>query len=197
MNILNIHESNYWRKLIQGEQESFQYFYVKYVDDLFSFGMKFLQEEEAVKDAIHDLFLDLYIYRKKLSLEVNVKYYLLFSLKRKLIANKKQSVFKLGGNTGTVYFPKEFQHSQEEDYIDRESHAAFQEVFKVEINALSERQKEAIYLKYSQDLSYEEIASIMGVNVATCRTLIYRAIKQLRSKIKFAQLAKSFDLILN
>lgn len=197
MKKLDIHDSVNWRKLILGEQESFRYFYEKYVDDLFSFGMKFLQEEDAVKDAIHDLFLDLYNYREKLSHEVNVKYYLLFSLKRKLITNKKQSVFKLNGNTGTVYFSEEYQISQEEEYIDYESNASFQEVFKVEINALSERQKEAIYLKYSQDLSYEEIASIMGVNIATCRTLIYRAIKQLRSRIKFAQLAKSFDLILN
>jgi RNA polymerase sigma factor (sigma-70 family) len=197
MKRLDIHESIQWRKLTLGDQESFRFFYEKYVDDLFSFGMKFLQEEDAVKDAIHDLFLDLYTYREKISHEVNVKYYLLFSLKRKLIANKKQSVFKLSGNTGTVYISEEFQNSQEEVYIDRESHSEIQEVFKVEINALSERQKEAIYLKYSQDLSYEEIASIMGVNVATCRTLIYRAIKQLRSRIKFSQLAKSFDLILN
>ena len=48
------------------------------------------------------------------------------------------------------------------------------------MESLSDRQREAIYLKYTNDFSYEEIAEILNIDVASSRTLIYRSIKKIR-----------------
>ena len=46
--------------------------------------------------------------------------------------------------------------------------------------ALSERQREAILLRYQRDLSDEEIGEILGLSASGVRTLVSRALKTLR-----------------
>jgi RNA polymerase sigma-70 factor (ECF subfamily) len=48
------------------------------------------------------------------------------------------------------------------------------------INQLSNRQKEIVYLKLYQQLSYEEVSEIMQINYQAARNLFYQAIKSLR-----------------
>ncbi|MEQ9287163.1 MAG: sigma factor-like helix-turn-helix DNA-binding protein [Cyclobacteriaceae bacterium] len=47
---------------------------------------------------------------------------------------------------------------------------------------LTKRQKQAIYYFYYEDLSYEEVSEIMGLNnVKSTRNLVYKAINILKS----------------
>ena len=48
------------------------------------------------------------------------------------------------------------------------------------INQLPNRQKEIVYLKLYQRLSYEEVSEIMQINYQAARNLFYQAIKSLR-----------------
>jgi DNA-directed RNA polymerase specialized sigma24 family protein len=49
---------------------------------------------------------------------------------------------------------------------------------------LTERQKEAIFLRFYENMEYEQIASLMALKeVKNARTLIYRAIEVLRCNI--------------
>ena len=45
---------------------------------------------------------------------------------------------------------------------------------------LSNRQKEIIYLKYYQELSYDEVSEIMNINYQVARNLLYQSIKSLK-----------------
>jgi RNA polymerase sigma-70 factor (ECF subfamily) len=49
------------------------------------------------------------------------------------------------------------------------------------LERLSSRQKEIIYLKYYQNLSYEEVSEIMNINYQVARNLLYQAIKSLKT----------------
>ncbi len=51
------------------------------------------------------------------------------------------------------------------------------------INALAQlsaRQKEIIYLKFYQNLSYEEVSDIMNINYQVARNLLSQAIKTMK-----------------
>jgi RNA polymerase sigma-70 factor (ECF subfamily) len=48
------------------------------------------------------------------------------------------------------------------------------------IDQLSNRQKEIIYLKFYQNLSYEEVSEIMNINYQVARNLLHQAIKAMR-----------------
>ena len=45
---------------------------------------------------------------------------------------------------------------------------------------LTDRQREIIFLKYSKNLSYEEIGEILGINYQSIRNLTHRAVSELR-----------------
>ena len=50
---------------------------------------------------------------------------------------------------------------------------------------LTQRQKEAVYLRFYENASYEEIAAVMSLKeVKYARTLIYRALDVLRASIR-------------
>jgi RNA polymerase sigma-70 factor (ECF subfamily) len=51
------------------------------------------------------------------------------------------------------------------------------------IEELSSRQKEIIYLKFHQNLGYEEVSEIMNINYQAARNLVYQAIKVLKKII--------------
>jgi RNA polymerase sigma factor (sigma-70 family) len=52
------------------------------------------------------------------------------------------------------------------------------------VEQLSNRQKEVVFLKFYQNLSYEEIARILGISTKATYKLVARAIIQLRKVYK-------------
>jgi len=56
------------------------------------------------------------------------------------------------------------------------------------INQLSDRQKEAIYLRYHQGLSVEQVAEVLNLNYQSTKNLLHRAILQLRKDFPISAL---------
>jgi DNA-directed RNA polymerase specialized sigma24 family protein len=48
------------------------------------------------------------------------------------------------------------------------------------LEKLSKRQREAIYLRFHQEMEYEDIAGIMAINYHSAVNLVYEALKFLR-----------------
>lgn len=155
--------------------------YDLYVDELFAYGLQFSSDKSQVMDAIHDLFLNLYKYRKTIAVTDNVKFYLFKSLKNNIlkVENKNRSFIPYG---------QQPEHSKSEISIeDRICEEEFENdrTYKLAkaIAQLSKKQRKALFLRFTQEHSYEDVAAIMNVSVATSRTIIYRAIKTLRKQL--------------
>jgi RNA polymerase sigma factor (sigma-70 family) len=50
------------------------------------------------------------------------------------------------------------------------------------LESLTDRQREIIYLRYTLDCDYEEIAQLMHISVPACRKLFHNVISKLRGK---------------
>ncbi|SDG60548.1 RNA polymerase sigma factor, sigma-70 family [Dyadobacter soli] len=176
-----------WELFTSGSQTAFGRLYDKYADLLYAFGLRYTSDTDMVKDCIQDLFIDLLHYRDELAKDVNVRYYLLKSFKRKLYtASKKAAIFSLNEWDLDDKVVSRFSFSAEQDIIGDERQLEMLQALAVEINKLPERQKEILYLKFTHNLDYEEIASMMQISVPTCRTFVYRAIKELRGKLEIS-----------
>lgn len=176
-----------WEKLINGDKYALGDLYDQYIDVLFSYGMYHSKDRGYVMDCIHDLFLDLYKYRKKLSTTTNVKYYLFKSLKRKINrkyktkdipVSKEEFQFKFEGNKKNHISSCEERIIVEERLLERN-----QNLLKA-LKTLTKNQRKILFLRFNEDRTYEEISEIMDISIDTARTSIYRAIKKLR-KLKF------------
>ena len=172
----------YWNKLRKGDTAALGKLYDRFVDILFSHGMRKDGNREHGMDCIHDLFFDLYKYRSKLSYTDNVEYYLIKSLDRKINRQFKRKDFpiEIDRNIFKQSVVKNHTESFEEDIIREERIAERTIKLKEALDTLTPKQKKGLYLRFDQERSYEEIADIMEVSIETARTTIYRALKTLR-----------------
>lgn len=165
-----------WRKFLEGDKEAFQSLYDSYIDDLYNYGVSFYADKDTVLDCIHDLFVHLFE-NKKIARDVNIKFYLFSSIRRAILHKKKASE-KYSDSLSIEAW--ELANSYEIDLSNNEFDNERLQKVKLQIEKLPKKQREVIYLKYYIGLSYEDIANIMQVEISSCRTLSFRAIRQLR-----------------
>ncbi|MPN12340.1 hypothetical protein SDC9_159656 [bioreactor metagenome] len=67
-----------------------------------------------------------------------------------------------------------------DEIINEEDRAIIKQQVDALLLNLTTRQKEAIYLRFIQELGYEEIAEIMDITQHAARKLISRSLKRLR-----------------
>jgi len=175
-NTANI-ESKLWQQLKTGDIKALDKIYKTYADELFDHGTRLTADSDGVMDAIHDLFLDLYKYRKKLADDVNIKYYLITSLRRKIFKAIKESRKEQSPE-------EEFYQSQEESVEERiiksEKDLRLGYQLQSAMGLLTHKQSEIISMRFAENRSYAEIADHNNVSIETVRTSVYRTIKKLR-----------------
>ena len=171
-----------WSRFKAGDKEAFAILYNQLVDKLYSYGTKFCKDEEAVKDALQELFLELFLKREKVNIAPeNLKYYLLVALKRNLTkrmqANRKISRdFNQAGDF-------EPQYSIEFQMIELEKNAEMHSKVMNALSQLTAKQKEVIYLRFNESMEYEEIAGILEITIESVRKQVHRALKSVREII--------------
>lgn len=199
MKLTGVNEETLWNGVIAGDQQAFRVLYEASADMLYAYALRYFPDKEMIMDCIHDLFTDLYMQRANLARQVNIRFYLLVSFRRKLNASLKKSArFSLPGDMANAdnYFQLTFEANDVQSLIiaQEEQQRAMQRLA-TEMNKLPARQKEILYLKYNCELSYEEVARLMQISVPTCRTLAYRAIRQLRQEMPVTTIP-AFSLLL-
>ena len=177
-NIINI-----WKSFIEGDKQSFEYLYNLHVYTLFRYCTKFTQNDELVKDAIQEVFLDLYLKRKKNKTNPNnLKYYLILALKRNLIKKLIRNRKMVGEEIDELLFEPEY--SIEKKIIEGEKDSETNLKVSKELNKLPAKQKEAVYLRYNESLDYSEIAKLQNISIESVRKQVYRALKTIRESFE-------------
>jgi RNA polymerase sigma factor (sigma-70 family) len=167
-----------WQRFKKGDEDAFFHLYDQHIDLLYRFGSQYTQDKDLIKDCIHDLFLDLYKYREKLSDTNNIRFYLFSALRHKILKeqSKKQLIYwdniELPVDQPVLPF--------EDSLIALETEEENFRILNQVLNTLTDRQREALFLKFKYNLTYPEIAKILGITVESARTIIYRSLKELR-----------------
>ena len=168
-----------WDALKQGDRESLGQLFRKYYEPLFRYGSKLTTNESLLEDCIQELFTELWLSKSRTEVR-SVKAYLFKSLKYKLFRMLQQKpAVKAGENPHELLF--ELSHV---DFLINQEEQKEKSVRVLEaLDKLSSRQKEIIYLKFYQELSYEEVTEIMNINYQVARNLLYSSIKSLREML--------------
>jgi RNA polymerase sigma factor (sigma-70 family) len=168
-----------WKAFTQGQKWALSKIFNDHYDPLYYYGLRIIPLEYVVKDLLQDLFLKLWSKRYKLTGVYNVKGYLFKSFRSLIIdylrTSAKQSTDEQN-NTDIL----DFTVSHEQEIINGEEEAELSVKLQVALNDLPSREKEAIYLRYYQNLEIKEVADIMGLKYQSVRNLIHCALQQLR-----------------
>jgi len=171
-------ELKIWNKFRKGDEAAFEYIYSKYITALYNYGSRFTRDEKMIEDCIHDLYVDLWVKRNKLSPTDNIKPYLFKSLKRRLLRLLSKQTQSLDGEFNNEFM---LEFSPEEIWIQNAALSDKYERLNQTLQQLTPKQREVIFLKYFEKLSYQEIADVMKVEVKAVYKLSARAIDNLKS----------------
>lgn len=174
-------QGDLWERFQKGDRDALGKIYRNHLDFLYNYGMHFCLDSERVKDCLQDLFRDLWLEREHLTTRVqNIRYYLLSSLRRRLLRSL-QKERRYQSDLPDDSFDFELIPSRESAMIADEIYNDQRVKLQQGIATLTRRQREVIYLRFYQGLSYSEIARIMVMKVDSIYNLISKAIGLLKS----------------
>lgn len=166
-----------WNDFRSGSKEAFEYLYRNYVSILYNYGFKICQDKMLTKDAIHEVFLSLLTKYDKVNITCAIKLYLFKSLRIEIF--KKLKAEQRFTDILLVDADFSMEYSAEEKMIEDEiTMIRIRELAQV-IEVLPRRQKECIYLRFYEGMTYQEISDIMDIEVGSVYKMLYKAIEKL------------------
>jgi RNA polymerase sigma factor (sigma-70 family) len=169
-----------WKSFLEGNKEAIATIFLLFHDDLYRYGLKLAGNSNLVEDSIQDLFLQLWKNHRNLRPVDNLKPYLFKSFRNHMIDN-------LELRNPDIHIESDFEHPFEityshEDFLIQKQ-VSEENLLKITeaLNNLSSRQREAIYLRYFEDLDFDTIAIIMDMNVQSVRNTLHRGLQALRN----------------
>lgn len=168
-----------WCAFRGGDERALITIFDRFTGPMFNYGYKMTGDREMVKDAIQELFIEIWQNRQRLGDTDAIKYYLYKSLRRKIAriqSRSENSLFRKFMDTDV----REVSPSQEFIIIREQASLERTEMLSSLLNKLTRRQKEVMYLRYFDELSCDQIAMIMQLSKQAVYNLIHHALAELR-----------------
>ncbi len=161
-----------WNAFKEGSLTAFKLIYERNIDILLNYGNKIAPYRDVAADCIQDLFVDLWNKRSKLRKVNHIKSYLFISYRRRLMNFlKKQNKIR------HIEYLDGFEMILTEPISDWDMAENKKASIVLALNALSYQMKEAIYLRFFNDLSCSEIGEIMIIKTQSVYNLISSGLK--------------------
>ncbi len=181
---LKENEIEVWSSFRSGNREALNSIFEKYVRSLYTYGRNMTSDQGLISDCIQDVFVELWIKREALTSQItSIKYYLIKSVRRRILRRLSQDRRAVGQAIPENHV-EEVESNVEFNLIRDQNSRDLSFQIQTSVAHLSEGQQEAIYLKFYENLSYEEIALIMDTNVKAVYNLVGKSIISLRKFFK-------------
>ncbi|GAA4398842.1 hypothetical protein GCM10023187_09890 [Nibrella viscosa] len=168
---------------LDGNEAAFGQLYQRYYKDLYRYGKTLEADEELIKDAIQDLFINLHQYRSGLKPVTSVKFYLMGSLRHKLQGYFRQAKRNEETCQGLLHLDAPVDVSAEDRLIDAERCGALHHKLAEAVNNLPSRQREVIRMKFYEEQPLPFIEQTMNIRYQTVANLSSRALKRLNTEL--------------
>ncbi len=171
-----------WKSFQTGEERAFHHIYATYYNDLFNYCQGILKNKTLAEDCLQDFFVHLWKKRERITPKTTIKVLLigilrnftLDFLRKNKCRNKHTDQFSLESPTSI--------RSIEYYIIQGEITSYKQQLVMKLINDLSKQQREALFLRYYENMDINEISSVMGISYAATAKHLSRASKILETK---------------
>ena len=163
-----------------GDTEAFRLVYERYKDRVYSIAICFFEGDEATaRDITQQVFLKLMTNISKFENRSEFSTWL-YRVVTNACLDRKRSLRRLlfFGNSNEIEV-RDKRRSLEDAFAHREIEASI----RVAVGALRPKLRIAILLKYFEDLSYEEMAKVLGCSKGTVASRLNRAHQILARKL--------------
>jgi RNA polymerase sigma-70 factor (ECF subfamily) len=171
-----------------GDVAAFERCFREYYDGLCAFATRFVNDRAIAEELVQDLFTHLWTSRARLEIRGSLRGYLYAAVRNRALNQRRRDaveedwVASAGaadvleiGSSGTPS-PTPDVHSQMEA---TETTAQVNRAF----NSLPERCRMVMHLRWRDQMSYAEIAGILGISVKGVENQLARGLKALRERL--------------
>jgi RNA polymerase sigma factor (sigma-70 family) len=172
-------DSELWDLFRAGDEVAYTWLIKKYSKILFNYGFRICQDKDFLKDCIQDVFLELWKRRLKINPTQAVKWYLFKAVRLRIF--REQSKWNRNETPDESYaFLVEFNIESKmiTDLETMELGTRIQQV----LNGLPPRQREIMYLRFYENLDFENISQIMEISKQSVHNLLQKAYKNFRAE---------------
>ncbi len=176
-----------WQAFQNGSQSAFETIYQQLFPVLYNYGYRLCQDKDQVKDCIQTIFVEIWQKRDQAPDVHSLKQYFLKIMRRKLFQHLKESssgspamFLDFPENSTTTIFSYTLSATDGED----EFSSLLIRKIQIAVKKLSCRKREAIILKFYENLTYAEISEVMELkDPKYARQLIYRSLDELKREL--------------
>ena len=184
-----------WEACKAGNKNAYSVIYSAWYSRLFNYGKKFTADDQLIEDAIQEIFAKFWFHKEKLVSVNELQGYLLVSFRNQVLKLIRKTRNTKYNGTGFDDENFELQVSVDQVMINAD-HMYEQKVnLKQAIEKLTPHQREAVFLKFYENLSYEEIATVFGISTKATYKLVARAVTELRHAYKLQLTSSLLSLI--
>jgi len=177
-----MHDNELWYSYKEGDVKALEGLYEQYCTPLTNYGFKFTPDNVCIEESMQDLFLKLWQNREEIVRPAVVKQYLYLSFRRILLRKLEYNPSRHAEELAGEHIPFNLELTYEHPLIRQERMTELTAKVEDLPFTLTNRQREAVFLKYYEDLSYEHVAEIMHMNAVGTVRLIYGALERLREQ---------------
>ena len=179
-------EQRLWLSYRAGDTHAFGVIAETYYRTLVRYGLKFGVDQQVVEDCIQEVFLELWQNRERIGITPSIKNYLLKALRNNITQYYRYQQRFTDGEEANWVSPPPDRWNVEMDMIQKESVSELALQIQEQLSRLPAREREALYLRYYENLSVTEISGIMGVSKQSVSNFLQKALLKLRAKWKMA-----------
>jgi RNA polymerase sigma factor (sigma-70 family) len=173
-----------WQAFQKGERSAFEVIYQTNIQQLINYGYKITSDRNVIQDCTQDLFVELWENRERLSDVRSIRYYLLKSLRYKIVRHLRTHAL-----SSFEEAKLEVEDNSPEFQLLCDEHSEIQtRHLRAALGQLPKRQQEAIHLRYFLGMTNDEVARIMGINYQSACKFLYTALKTLRQTLHLKSL---------
>ena len=164
----------------KGDQQALRMLIAKWQEPLINFFYRSVYSVQTAEDLTQVVFVRLYRNAARYQPKAKFSTYV-FHIARNILLNEHRRVKR---KPAELFDPTEFSPDIHTDDESARNCAEIEEAFAYAVEGLPENHRTALLLHKQQDLSYEEIARVMGASMPLVKTWIFRARQRLREQLK-------------
>ena len=178
-----MHENELWHFYKEGDVKALESLYERYHSPLSNYGYRFTPDYACIEETLEELFLRLWQQREWIAKPAVIKQFMYLSLRRTLLQRLEYGLPRYGDSQGEEHIPFNIELADEHPWVNKERMIALVKKAGNLLPSLTNRQREVLFLKYYEELSYEQIADIMHMSISSAARLLYQAMEYFRNKL--------------
>ena len=170
-----------WSRLKQGQSTALGQLYDMYADKLFTYALRMTPDRDLAKDALQEVFIEIWNYRNTLGDVVHSQGYLIKVIRSIIIKKLKKEKLLVHNEIADTFISAD--ETIETIIISADTERDTHKRLQLALAGLTSRQQQLLRLRFYEGLNYEQIAEKLQMNYQSVNNLAFRTINRLRNQM--------------